>query len=167
MTITESISSEASSSRRQALYWSGLAEAIMSTGLPAEASAARPARNLSCIAGENRGRSSPSADRASAARMPGPPALVRIPTRRPAGSGWLAMRVATSNSSSSVSVRIIPVWRNRAETATSPLAMAPVWLLAARAPAWLRPDLTTTMGFLRFTRREMRAKRRGWPKDSR
>ena len=58
-------------------------------------------------------------------------------------------------------MRIIPVWRNRADTAVSPLARAPVWLLAARAPAWLRPDFTTTMGFLRFTRREMRAKRRG------
>ena len=34
--------------------------------------------------------SSPSAAQASAQRIPGPPALVTMPTRRPGGSGWVA-----------------------------------------------------------------------------
>ena len=52
--------------------------------------------------------SSPCASQASAARIAGPPALDRIATRGPAGSGWCASSAATSNSSSSVAVRMTP-----------------------------------------------------------
>ena len=38
----------------------------------------------------------------------GPPALVRMPTRRPAGSGWVESSEATSSSSERVSARITP-----------------------------------------------------------
>ncbi len=93
--------------------------------------------------------------------------MVSTATRRPLGTGWSARRAATSNSSSRVSVRITPVWWKRASTATSRLASAPVWEEAARAPAEERPDFTATMGFLRAMRRAMRAKRRGFPNDSR
>ncbi len=50
---------------------------------------------------------------------------------------------------------------------TSAPAMAPVWLEAARAPAAVRPDLTTRIGFLRLTRLAISVKRRGLPNDSR
>ena len=40
-------------------------------------------------------------------------------------------------------------------------------LPAARAPAVVRPDFTTTIGFFRPILRARRAKRRGFPKDSR
>jgi len=89
------------------------------------------------------------------------------PTRRPLGTGWLASSWVTANSSSRVLVRITPVWRNSASTAESVLARAPVWLLAAREPAVLRPDLTATIGFFLAMCRASRAKRRGLPNDSR
>ena len=45
-------------------------------------------------------------------------------------------------------------------------ARAPVCEEAALAPAPVRPDFTTTMGFLRVTLRAIRVKRRGFPKFS-
>jgi len=51
--------------------------------------------------------------------------------------------------------------------ATSAPARAPVWDEAARAPALVRPDFTTAMGFFRETRRAMSGKCRGFPKLSR
>jgi len=99
--------------------------------------------------------------------MPGPPALVTMATRGPAGRGWFASSAAMSNMSSSVSARITPAWRNSASTATSLAARAAVWEPAARVPAAVRPAFTARIGFLRPTRRARRAKRRGLPKDSR
>ena len=52
-----------------------------------------------------------------------------------AGTGWCASSAATSNSSSSVSVRMTPACRNSASTTTSLAASAPVCDDAARAPA--------------------------------
>ncbi len=167
MAMTASISSLVSSSLRQCRYSSGPAEAMRSTGLAVEASGDSTCRNLACSSGPNSGSVNPLDSRASAARMPGPPALVTTPTRRPSGIGWLASTADTSNSSSRVEVRITPAWWNRASTATSMLARAPVWLLAARVPAAVRPDFTATMGLRRAMRRAIRAKRRGLPKDSR
>jgi hypothetical protein len=99
--------------------------------------------------------------------MPGPPALVMIPTRPPPGTGWLARRLAVSNSSSMVSTRITPAWRKRALTASSDEARAPVWEEAALVPAVVRPDFTAMMGFFFPTRRAMRENFTGLPKDSR
>ncbi len=100
--------------------------------------------------------------------MPGPPALVTIATRRPAGAGWVASSLATSNSSLSVSVRITPAWRNSASTVTSEAASsAPVCELVARAPATERPDLTATIGLVRASRLAKWANLRGLPNDSR
>ena len=42
-----------------------------------------------------------------------------------------------------------------------------MWELAARAPAPVRPDFTTTIGLRRVTRRAIRVNRRGFPKFSR
>ena len=53
----------------------------MSTGLPTLAAAGRNARSSARVASLSEGSSSPFASHASAARMPGPPALVRIATR--------------------------------------------------------------------------------------
>jgi hypothetical protein len=91
--------------------------------------------------------------------MPGPPALVRIATRPPRGTGWLARIIATSNSSSIVSVRITPAWAISASTATSLPASEPVCELAARAPAPVRPLFTATIGLSRATSRRDRKKR--------
>jgi hypothetical protein len=100
--------------------------------------------------------------------MPGPPELVRMATRLPAGTGWLASSDATSSSSPSESVRTTPLWRKSASTFTSEAAIsAPVWEEVARAPACERPLFTATMGLLLATRLAMRAKRRGFPNDSR
>ncbi len=99
--------------------------------------------------------------------MPGPPALVTIPTRRPRGSGWLPRASARSNISSSVSAWTTPVWRNSASVAAGPAASAAVCDPAARPPAAVRPLLSTTTGFRRPTRRAIRANRRGLPNDSR
>ena len=89
-------------------------------------------------------------------------------TRGPWGTGWLASRVATSNISSSVSVRMTPFWRNRASTVVSDEASsAPVCETVARVPDALRPLLTTTIGFVSAICRQSRANRRGFPNDSR
>ena len=119
------------------------------------------------VRSDRRGTSSPFDSSASAARIPGPPALVRIATLRPDGSPWLDSSVATSNISSRVSVRMTPVWRNSASTAVSPDEMAAVCDDAARTPAPVRPDFTATIGFLRDARRATRENTRGLPNDSR
>jgi hypothetical protein len=100
--------------------------------------------------------------------IPGPPALVTIPTRRPAGTGWLASSEATANSSPKLSVRITPACWNRASTVTSEAASsAPVCDDVALAPAAERPLLTASTGLVLATRRAMRANLRGLPNDSR
>ena len=100
--------------------------------------------------------------------MPGPPALVRMATRSPAGRGWLESSVVTSKSSLIVAARITPAWRKRASTVASDAdTMAPVCEPAARAPARPRALLTATMGVVRDSRRATRAKVRGLPNDSR
>ena len=99
----------------------------MSTGFRVEAS--RKLLGQACpVASESSGSMQAAASRASAARIPGPPALVTMPTLRPRGNGWLASKDATANISSMVLVRITPACSKRASTATSELASAPVWL---------------------------------------
>ena len=139
----------------------------MSTGLPTDAAAGRNDRNSATVASESGGSSRPCAAQASAARMPGPPALVTIATRPPLGTGCCASSEATSNSSSSVFVRITPACSNRASTTASLDASAPVCEDAARAPAADRPDLTATIGLIRATRRAIWLNLRGLPKLSR
>jgi len=99
--------------------------------------------------------------------MAGPPAFVTMPMRAPRGSGWFASSMATSNSSSMVSVRMTPDCRHSASTAVSAPASEPVWLDAARAPERVRPLFTATIGFCRATRRAICVKRCGFPNDSR
>ena len=140
----------------------------MSTGLATAASAGSPSARLAWSRGESWTTSRPPASQASAHMIPGPPALVTIPTRRPAGMGWLASSEATSNSSARLSVRITPAWSNRASTVTSEAASrAPVWEEVALAPAAERPLLTASTGLVLATRRAMRANLRGLPNDSR
>src|SRR6187549_67187 len=104
----------------------------MSTGLAQLAMAGNAAANLSRVASENVVTVSPAASQASAARIPGPPALVIIATRHPAGNDWQSRSAAISNISSIVSARMTPAWWNSASTAVSLAASAAVWLLAAR-----------------------------------
>ena len=167
ITISASTSSEASAISMVRRYASGPADATMSTGLVTVASAGRKARSVSRVASENSETARPAASQASTARMPGPPALVTIATRRPAGSGCASRHAATSNISSIVSARITPDCWNSALTATSLAASAAVWLPAARDPARVRPAFTATIGLVRAIRRAMRPNRRGLPNDSR
>jgi hypothetical protein len=140
----------------------------MSTGLATDAAAGSPSASLTRSPPESSTTRRPAASQASAHMIPGPPALVTIPTRRPLGAGWLASRAATSNSSARVSVRITPAWRNSASTVTSEAASsAPVWEELARTPAAERPLLTASTGLARATRRAIRANLRGLPNDSR
>ena len=148
-------------------YCSAVAVAIMSTGLASEASAGRCSASAARTSSGSSGTSSPAASQASAHMIPGPPALVRMPTRGPAGSGWLPSRVAMSSSSASVSVRITPACSNSASTVTSEAeSRAPVCEPVARSPATERPLLTTTIGISRPARRATREKRAGSLNDS-
>jgi len=97
----------------------------------------------------------------------GPPALVRMPTRGPAGSRSWAKAAASVNISLSDSTRITPAWSRSVSYATLEAASAPVWEKAARAPAAVRPDLTARIGFLRVTLRAIERNRVGLPNDSR
>jgi hypothetical protein len=148
-------------------YCSGVADAIMSIGFASPACAGRTPRSVASVSGASVGSSRPCASHASANRMPGPPAFVTTPTRRPAGTGCVDRRAVTSKSSSRVLVRITPACANSASTATSRLASAAEWLEAARVPAADRPDFTATIGFRRATSGAIRANFRGLPKLSR
>ena len=92
---------------------------MVSTGLLRAASGGKNSARASRISPGRGGTVRPAASHASAARIPGPPPLVRMATRRPAGNGWFASRDATSKNSPSVSVRTTPAWRKRASTVTS------------------------------------------------
>ena len=82
----------------------------MSTGFATLAVGGRNAENLAHVAGLNSATVRPAATQASAARMPGPPALVTIATRLPFGNGCASRQVAISNISSMVPARITPDW---------------------------------------------------------
>src|ERR1044072_1874310 len=125
----------------------GAPEAIMSTVFLTIASGGRNARAGATVASATVASSSPWLSHASLAMIAGPPALVRMPTRAPRGSGWFASSMATSNSSSIVSVRITPDWWQSASTALSAPAREPGGLGAgggarprARAAALDRRD---------------------------
>jgi hypothetical protein len=138
----------------------------MSTGFATLAAAGRNARSAVVVGDVNDVTVRPLASHASAARMPGPPALVTIATRFDCGIGWLASSAATSNISSSVCVRMTPDWRKSVSVSASLVARAPVCDEAARAPADERPALTATIGLRRPTRRAICPNLRGFPKLS-
>jgi len=139
----------------------------MSTGFRTLASGARHARSFATVASPSSGTSSPCVSHASDAMIPGPPAFVTIPTRRPAGTGCVASSIATSNNSSIVFVRITPACAHSASTPAAAPASEPVCEDAARMPARVVPLFTATIGFVRPTRRAISMKRRGFPNDSR
>ena len=139
----------------------------MSTGLAVLASGGSTAARLALVSAASSGSSSPAASQASAQRIPSPPAFVSTATPVPRGSGWDERSAATSTSSSSVALRMTPACRNSAATAASEPASAAVCELAAREPARVTPLFIARIGFVRATRRAIRPKRRGFPKDSR
>ncbi len=72
-----------------------------------------------------------------------------------------------SSSSPSVPARITPAWWKSASTAASEPASAAVCEAVARWPARVVPLFIARIGFLRASRRAMRANLRGLPNDSR
>jgi hypothetical protein len=139
----------------------------MSTGLRTAASAAEVAR-AAAPAGRRRTRA-PRGPRSSAstARIAGPAGVGEH--RYPAAlrAGLVGQQRCDLEHLLSVSVRITPDCRNRAETATSTLARAPVWLLAARAPAEGAARLDGDDRLLAADPAGDAGKRRGCPNDSR
>ena len=67
---------------------------MTSTGLPTAAAAGSTSRSLAWVAGVGAIIFRPSSSAASAAMIPGPPALVMIATRLPSGNGWVAKAMA-------------------------------------------------------------------------
>ena len=96
--------------------------------------------------GNSASRNIPSRLSASAVTTPHPPAVVRIATRLPRGSGDVAKNAAASKASSTPAARTMPSWRHSPENTSSFDAKAPVWLDAARAPSADAPPLSNTMG---------------------
>ena len=139
----------------------------MSTGFFTLASGTSTPRSFVCVVAGNSATSSPRVEQTSVAMIAGPPALVRIATRFPFGSGCCAKAVASVNISLNVPTRSTPHCSSRVSTATSVPASDPVCEKAARAPAAVRPDLTASIGFLRVVRRVAAANLAGLPNDSR
>ena len=91
--------------------------------------------------------------------------LPTIATRLPAGSGWWASSVPTSNICATVSTRITPAEANSAATDCSGTATeVPA---SPRVTFTCRPLFTATTGLVRPTLRASRANLRGLPKLSR
>ena len=90
------------------------------------------------------GTFSPPFDRASVSITPGPPACVTMAKFLPCSGGSVKIH-PTVVSSSREKQRTIPALRNRASTAESLEAMAPVWLEAARLPLSDEPALMAAM----------------------
>ncbi len=87
ITSTLSTPSSRSNAARARSYWVALADAIMSTGLPTDAAAGRNDRSSVTVASESAGSRRPFASQRIGRKNAGPPALVRIATRRPRGTG--------------------------------------------------------------------------------
>src|SRR3984893_4934794 len=139
----------------------------MSTGLLVDPAAGIDAASVARTVSGSGGTTRPLASHASAQRIAGPPALVRIATRFPEGSGWLPSNNATSNSSANVSVRMTPACWNSASTVMSEAeSSAPVWDDVARLPAGDRPPFTARIGLDLLTRRAVRVDFGGVPNDS-
>jgi hypothetical protein len=138
----------------------------MSTGLATPASGGRNSRSCSMVRSDSGGTSSPLDSSASAARIPGPPALVRIATLLPLGSpGWTAAsrRRTSPRGCRCGSRRSGGTARRRRRRRTRSRRCGD----AARTPAVVRPDFTATIGLEREIRRAMRENLRGFPNDSR
>ena len=84
---------------------------------------------------------------------PGPPALVTIDSRLPAGRGCLASTSETMNSSLIESTRRTPARRNAASRTSSEPVNEPVWDAAALAAWAVRPGLITMIGLVSATSR--------------
>ncbi len=84
-----------------------------------------------------------------------------MPTRFPAGSGWLASSTPTSSSSATVSTRITPDWANSALTA---VASGPT---ESPTPGGRAGEASATTGLSRPMCRASRANLRGLPNVSR
>ena len=131
-----SMPSSCSAIRSACSNCSAVAPATRSIGIP-DGCVARDERAQRVWVGSlSSGTSSPAPAHASAARMPGTARVADdrdAPARREAVGARGACAVASS--SSSVSTRITPAWRNSASTATSGEASAAVCDDAARRPA--------------------------------
>ena len=113
---------------------SSVAKPITSTGFLSAAVGERMDASVDCVCLDNSCTVSPPAAQLSAQRTPGPPEFVRIPTLRPAGSGWADRPVANVRNSSRVFARITPHCVNNASTAVSFVARA--WNRSQRGKDW-------------------------------
>ncbi len=166
-TMTASTSGPAPRMHVTCPYCEAVALAIMSTGLETLASGGSSDRSCAAVGAASSGTSRPLASQASAARIPGPPPLVTIATRRPRYRCGKLNTVATSSISSIDPARTTPAWCSKASTPTSPPDRAAVCDAAPRRPATVRPALTAMIGTRRPMRRATRTNDAGSGIDSR
>ena len=102
---------------------------------------------------ESFGTSSPQATSTSVAMTAGPPVLVMMPTRFPAGIGWVAKAMAARIISPSSVKERMPVFSKISSVAISTPAREPVWEEAALAPCSVRPAFMASTGFRAATSR--------------
>ncbi len=148
----------------------GMAVTTTASQSPLARAADSAVRKSSGVAAAARtcGRSgrSPSVRQASYVSRARDSLLPRMATRGPSGSGWEASSSPASISSVTVSTRITPAWRIRAETVLSGMrTVGTVWPSGA-VPVWRAP-LATTTGLTAAVRRARRMNLRGSPMDSR
>jgi len=113
-TSTMSMESSPAITVRTSRYRSARASPMMSTGLTRLAVGGTLGAIFSRSAGETSASRMPSRSAVSAARMPGPPALVRMRSLPFFGTGRIEKAMVKSNSSSIDSARRIPACRNAA-----------------------------------------------------
>ena len=118
--------------------------ARMSMGLETDEPGRSCAFSSSAAGPSSLGMFMPPFDKASVSITPGPPAWVTIAKFLPVRGGKVKIH-PTVVSSSREKHRTIPALRNRASTAESLLAMAPVWEDAARLPLSDEPALMAAM----------------------
>ena len=115
-----------------------------SIGFPAE----EPLNNFNssffALTSSKGGTSIFPSDKESVSMTAGPPAWVTMAMFFPFRDGYMKIPATVANSSRPLH-RTMPAFRNKASTAISGLAKAPVWEEAARLPAAEPPDFTAAM----------------------
>ncbi len=164
---TASTSSLSSRSATAPAKPSGPAAAPRSIGLLTPLVPLTRACSRTLSAGDSSGTTRLRSAASSAASTPRPPALPTMPSRGPAGSGWVVSRRAVSARSVRDAQAITPDWAKSASTPTLGAAAAAVCEAPARRPLLERPPTIASRGLRSANRRATRANFVALPNDSR
>ncbi len=163
MASRPSLPGSCSTSSTARAYRSASASPRTSTGLAWLQCGGNSRSSAARVGSDSSASAPPERNSSSVASTAGPPALVTIASRGPAGRGCLANASAMWNRSAMRSTRSTPERRKAASSTSSRPASAPVWEAAARAPASVRPGLRTMIGLLSATSRAAERKARASP----